>query len=178
MEKQNGFGIWSRHKCLKNLVNLHEGGEAVVLLLRLFLVLTLTQLGTNAYLQKSFKHTTDSLSLKARSCRMCSFIFMLLCSVLFYFCVTEPGALPKPVRFGFLSQIWQEIYQFTLLLHSQLLFRLLLRSGCPLATGTMWTVSKSYHSPRLLQITEREMLWYTITGSQSGLGWKGHLKLL
>lgn len=105
MEKPNGFGIWGRHKCLTNLVSLHEGGEAVVLLLRLFPVLTWTRFGTNAHLQKSFKHTKNSLCLKAWSCSMCSFIFMLLCFASFYFYVTEPGALPKPVRFGFLSQI-------------------------------------------------------------------------
>lgn len=105
MEKPNGFGISGRHKWLKNLVNLHEGKEALVLLWKLFPVFTLTQLGTNAHLQKSFKHTTNSLCLKAWSCSMCFFIFMLLCFVLFYFCVTEPGALPKPVRFGFLSRL-------------------------------------------------------------------------
>lgn len=90
-EKANGFGTWGRHDCLKKTINLHVGGEAVALLLRLLPALTLSQLGTNDSLQKKFKHTTNSRCLKKLQ-------YGLLHGFYFFFHLIEWGSLPKPVR--------------------------------------------------------------------------------
>lgn len=128
------------------------GGEAVALLLGLLPVLTLTQLGTNASLWKGFKCTTNSLYLKGLKLRLCYFmIFFKL--YLFYrirCCAKTCKILVSfSVRFDkrFISLHFYCILRYVL-------FRFLLsRSGCTLATGTMWAISKRYHNPRLLQIT-------------------------
>lgn len=141
-EKPNGFGIWGRHDCLENLINLHVGGKAVALLLRVLPVLALTQLGTNASLQKRFKHTTKSLYLKSLKLQ-----YVLFHDFIFIFYFVESGALPtKPVRFWllFLLDLTGHLSVYIATVLSDIYYSDFFSQG----VGVLWSLEQLEQSPR------------------------------